>query len=110
MEPKISKSRKGYCDGKYGCFPPPPQFHLFLRPLWIHCKYEFKPKIQGVSKRALQRYSKCYCVASVTKTFTLEGLQTIHLSTPILTAVQIISFVPKFAVVFPKSVASSADL
>jgi hypothetical protein len=30
---------------------------------------------QGVSKRALQWYSKCYCVASVTKTFTLEGVQ-----------------------------------
>jgi hypothetical protein len=25
--------------------------------------------MQGVSKRALQIYSKCYCVASVTKTF-----------------------------------------
>jgi hypothetical protein len=30
--------------------------------------------MQGVSKRALQRYSKCYSVASVTKPFTLEGL------------------------------------
>jgi hypothetical protein len=36
--------------------------------------------IQGVSKRALQWCSKCYCVASVTKTFTLEGVQTIHRS------------------------------
>jgi hypothetical protein len=28
------------------------------------------------------RYSKCYCVASVTETFTLKGGQTIHRSTP----------------------------
>jgi hypothetical protein len=35
-------------------------------------------EIQGVSKRALERYSKCYCVASVTKTFTLKDIQTIH--------------------------------
>jgi hypothetical protein len=33
--------------------------------------------IQGVSKTALQWYSKCYCVESVTKTFTLKGVQTI---------------------------------
>jgi hypothetical protein len=36
--------------------------------------------MQGVSKRALQCYSKCYCVVSVTKTLTLEGVQTIHRS------------------------------
>jgi hypothetical protein len=36
--------------------------------------------IHGVSKIALQWYSKCYCVASVTKTFTLKGVQTIHRS------------------------------
>jgi hypothetical protein len=36
--------------------------------------------MHGVSKRALQWYSKCYCVASVTKTFTLKGAQTIHRS------------------------------
>jgi cephalosporin hydroxylase len=35
-------------------------------------------RMQDVSKRALQCYSKCYCVASVTKTFTLKGVQTIH--------------------------------
>jgi hypothetical protein len=34
---------------------------LFLR-IHEHIK-------QGVSKRALQRYSKCYCVMSVTKSF-----------------------------------------
>jgi hypothetical protein len=34
--------------------------------------------MQGVSKRALQWYSKCCCVASVTKTFTLQGAQTTH--------------------------------
>jgi hypothetical protein len=28
--------------------------------------------MQGVSKRALRSYSKCYCVATFTKTFTLE--------------------------------------
>jgi hypothetical protein len=44
--------------------------------------------MQGVSKRALQRYSKCYCVASVTKTFTFEGVQTIHRSTPCLYKLQ----------------------
>jgi hypothetical protein len=32
--------------------------------------------IQGVSKRALQWYSKCCSVASVTKRFTLKGLKT----------------------------------
>jgi hypothetical protein len=36
--------------------------------------------MQGVSKRALQWHSKCNCVASVTKTFILKGLQTIHRS------------------------------
>jgi hypothetical protein len=35
----------------------------------------------GVSKRALQWYSKHYCVMSVTKTFTLKGIKTIHRST-----------------------------
>jgi hypothetical protein len=34
--------------------------------------------MQGVSKRALQWYSKCYSLASVTKVFTLKGVQTIH--------------------------------
>jgi hypothetical protein len=32
----------------------------------------------GVSKIALQWYSKCYCVARVTNTFTLKCVQTIH--------------------------------
>jgi hypothetical protein len=36
--------------------------------------------MQGVSKRASQWYSKCYHVASATKTFTLKGVQTIHRS------------------------------
>jgi hypothetical protein len=31
-------------------------------------------KVQDVLKRALKRYSKCYCVASVTKTFILKGV------------------------------------
>jgi hypothetical protein len=37
--------------------------------------------MQDVSKRALQRYSKRYSVASVTKTFVLKGLQAIYRST-----------------------------
>jgi hypothetical protein len=32
-------------------------------------------EMQGVSKRDLQQYSKCYCVASVTKMFSLKGVQ-----------------------------------
>jgi hypothetical protein len=35
--------------------------------------------MQGVTKRALKLYFKCYRVANVTKTFTLKGVQTIHL-------------------------------
>jgi hypothetical protein len=31
--------------------------------------------MQGVSKRALQGYSKCYCVACATKAFILKGVQ-----------------------------------
>jgi hypothetical protein len=31
--------------------------------------------MQGASKKALQWYSKRYCVASVTKTVTLKGVQ-----------------------------------
>jgi hypothetical protein len=38
--------------------------------------------MQGVLEIASQWYSKCCCVASVTKTFTPKGLQTIHLSEP----------------------------
>jgi hypothetical protein len=34
--------------------------------------------IRDVSKRALQWCSKCYCVASVTETFTLKSVQTVH--------------------------------
>jgi hypothetical protein len=41
-----------------------------------------KNKIQGVSKRDLQLYSNCYCVASVMKTFTLKDIQTINHSAP----------------------------
>jgi hypothetical protein len=41
------------------------------------CEYVF---MQGVSKEALQWYSQCCCMASVTKTFTLKGVQTIHIS------------------------------
>jgi hypothetical protein len=38
--------------------------------------------IQGDSKRDFQWYSKCNCGASVTKAFTLKGIQTVHRSTP----------------------------
>jgi hypothetical protein len=31
--------------------------------------------VYGVSKRALQLYFECYCVASVAKTFTRKGVQ-----------------------------------
>jgi hypothetical protein len=34
--------------------------------------------MQGVSKRASQWYSKCYCVANVTKMFTLKRVQTLY--------------------------------
>jgi hypothetical protein len=40
----------------------------------------FSLVMQGVSKRALQLYSKCYCLASVKKKVTLVGVQTVHLS------------------------------
>jgi hypothetical protein len=39
--------------------------------------------MQCVSKRALQWHSNCCCVGSVTETFTLKGVQSIHPSTPI---------------------------
>jgi hypothetical protein len=39
--------------------------------------------MQGVSKRVVQWYSICDSKASVTKTFILEDLQTIHRSTPL---------------------------
>jgi hypothetical protein len=38
---------------------------------------QWLPQVQGVLKRALQWYTKCYYVASVTKTFTPKGVQTI---------------------------------
>jgi hypothetical protein len=37
--------------------------------------------MQGVSRTALQWYSKCYFVVSVMETFTLKDAQTIHRST-----------------------------
>jgi hypothetical protein len=37
--------------------------------------------MQGVSKEVLQWYSKCHYATSVTKTFTLKGVQTFHRST-----------------------------
>jgi hypothetical protein len=47
---------------------------------WFLCCNTICFEIQGVSKRALELYSKCYCVASVTKMFALKGLQTVHRS------------------------------
>jgi hypothetical protein len=43
-----------------------------------YCSMWLPLVMQAVSRRALQWCSKCYCVASVTKTFTLKGAQTIH--------------------------------
>jgi hypothetical protein len=60
-------------------------YHNVARPSCIWDSYGsmwFSLVMQGVSRRALQGYSKCYCVASVTKTFILKGVQTIHRSTP----------------------------
>jgi hypothetical protein len=51
-----------------------------LEERWLNRPWPYSPFIQGVSKRDLQCYSKCYSVASVTKTFTLKGVQTIHRS------------------------------
>jgi hypothetical protein len=49
------------------------------RTLWDSYGSMWLPLVmQSVSKRALQWYSKCYCVASITKTFTLKGGQTVH--------------------------------
>jgi hypothetical protein len=50
-------------------------------------------QIHGVSEIALQWYSKCYCVANVTKTFTLKGVQTIHRSPPWTASLEIPTFV-----------------
>jgi hypothetical protein len=36
--------------------------------------------LQSVSKEDLQSYSKCYFMATATKTFTLKGVQSIHSS------------------------------
>jgi hypothetical protein len=47
---------------------------------------KFQLVMQGVSERALQLYTKCYCVASV-KTFLLKDLQIIHPPTSIYVAV-----------------------
>jgi hypothetical protein len=52
---------------------------FFLGWLWFSVA---STVMQGVSDRPLQWYSKCYCVVSVTKTFTLKGIQTIHCLTP----------------------------
>jgi hypothetical protein len=46
-----------------------------VEPSFLDCRI-----LQTVSKRALQWYSQFYCVSSVTKTFTLKGVQTIHRS------------------------------
>jgi hypothetical protein len=42
-----------------------------------------RTRIQGVSRRELQRYSKRYCVASVTQNFRLKGVQTTHHPNPL---------------------------
>jgi hypothetical protein len=42
-----------------------------------------KPKYRVFKKRALQLYSKCYCVMSVTKTFTLKVVERWIVCTPL---------------------------
>jgi hypothetical protein len=44
---------------------------LEVYKLWVPVNND-TPTVQGVSQRDLQWYSKCYSVASVTKTFTLK--------------------------------------
>jgi hypothetical protein len=51
---------------------------MLPRLVMVQCDFQCT-----VSKRALQWYSKCYCVASVTRTFTLKGVHTIHRLTPV---------------------------
>jgi hypothetical protein len=51
------------------------------------------PEQPKMCLKTLQLYSKCYCVASVTKTFALRGVQTIHRSGCRLSA----NLVPTFA-------------
>jgi hypothetical protein len=59
----------------------PLQLHLAcqkLNELQFQMKcWPYVHNTQGVLKRPLQWYSKWYCVASATKTFTLKGVQTI---------------------------------
>jgi hypothetical protein len=67
--PAISLS---LCQAAQGSQPekaqlPTPTLLLNVCPLPRH--------MQGVSKRALQWYSKCYRVASVTKMFTFNGVK-----------------------------------
>jgi hypothetical protein len=63
--------------------------HSWIRECYLTCivkcistrvTAQFFLNIQGVLKRAFQRYCKRYCMASVTKTFALKGLQTINRS------------------------------
>jgi hypothetical protein len=55
--------------------------------------------MQDVSKRALQWYSKCNCVASVTKTFTHGSVQTVRRSTR---GVHYLTLVSKWTVCYGK--------
>jgi hypothetical protein len=48
-----------------------------FRPLRHHRKLL---DCTGVSKRSLHGYTKCCCLASVTKKFAFKGLQTVHRS------------------------------
>jgi hypothetical protein len=52
--------------------------------------------MQGVSEIALQWYSKCYCFASVTKTFKLKGVQIIKFSTRCWTMDSLYAFKCKY--------------
>jgi hypothetical protein len=57
------------------------RFHTFKKYLALKtCTYLIY-NVQGVSKRALQWYSKCYCVASVKKILYLKAVRLLALRT-----------------------------
>jgi hypothetical protein len=72
------------------------QFYLgYLGSMWLPLV------MQGVSKRALQWCSRCYCVVSVTKAYTLKGVQTIHRSTPCTPNINIWNIIVKLLLKAP---------
>jgi hypothetical protein len=53
---------------------------MYQDPSWEADGLSVTLQIRGASKIALQWYSKCYFVASFTKTLILTGVKTIHRS------------------------------